>query len=63
MTINYHVYMPDWYDGLVLATEPLPDNYKDYEKFDTRHRQYAEASIMDIDLVDPYGCLFFDVCD
>ena len=22
-----------------------------------------EAEIMDIDVIDPYGCLFFNVCD
>ena len=63
MTASYHIYMPEWYDGLVLATEPLPDNYEDFARFDSQHRAFAEASIMDIDLLDPYGCLFFSVCD
>lgn len=57
------IYMPEWYDGLVLATEPLPDNYEDFARFDSQHRAFAEASIMDIDLLDPYGCLFFSICD
>lgn len=63
MTASYHIYMPEWYDGLVLATEPLPDNYEDFARFDSQHRAFAEASIMDIDLLDPYGCLFFNICD
>ena len=63
MTASYHIYMPEWYDGLVLATEPLPDNYEDFARFDSQHRAFAEASIMDIDLLDPYGCLFFSICD
>ena len=63
MTASYHIYMPEWYDGLVLATEPLPDNYEDFARFDSQHRAFAEASIMDINLLDPYGCLFFNICD
>lgn len=63
MTASYHVYMPEGYDGLVFAAEPLPDNYEDFVQFDTQHRAFAEAPIMEIDLLDPYGCLFFDVCD
>lgn len=59
---KYHIFMPEWYDGLVLAIEPLPDNYEGFTAFDHRHQAYATASIMDIDLVDPYGCLFFDIC-
>lgn len=62
VTVNYHVYLPEWYDGLVLAAEPLPDNYEDFARFDSQHRAFAEASMMDIDLLDPYGCLFFSVC-
>ena len=57
----YHVYMPAEYDGLVLALESLPDNYEDFKKFDSRHRAFAEASIMDVDLLDPYSCLFFRI--
>lgn len=63
VTVTYHVYLPEWYDGLVLAIEPLPDNYEDFTRFDSQHRAFAEASIMDIDLLDPYGCLFFNICD
>ena len=55
--------MPEWYDGLVLATEPLPDNYEDFKRFDSQFHDFAEASIMDIDLLNPYGCLLFNVCD
>ena len=40
-----------------------PDNYTDFTKFDSQHSAFAEASIMDIDLLDPYGCLFFNVYD
>ena len=29
---------------------------------DAAGQHLAEASIMDIDLVDPDGCLFFNVC-
>ncbi|MCI6886385.1 MAG: hypothetical protein MR868_03910 [Lachnospiraceae bacterium] len=63
VTVSYHVYLPEWYDGLVLATEPLPDNYEDFARFDSQHSAFAEASIMDIDLLDSYGCLFFSVCN
>ncbi|MGN0666612.1 MAG: hypothetical protein ACI4KF_08820 [Huintestinicola sp.] len=61
-TTHYHIFMPEWYDGLVLTLEPLPDSYEGFTEFDHRHYAYAEASIMDIDPLDPYGCLFFDIC-
>ncbi|KMW10080.1 hypothetical protein [Enterocloster citroniae] len=62
-TTYYHVFMPEWYDGLILTFEPLPDSYEGFTEFDHRHRVYAEASIMDIALLNPYGCLFFNVCN
>ena len=62
-TTHYHVYMPEWYDGLILTLEPLPDTYEDFMVFDHRHSDYAEASILDIEPVDAYGCLFFNICE
>ena len=62
-TTHYHVYMPEWYDGLILTLEPLPDTYEGFTEFDHRHTAYAEASIMDIEPVDAYGCLFFNICE
>lgn len=63
LTVDYHVYMPEGYDGLVLVNAPQPDNYEAFEIFNSQHTTFSEASIMEIDLLEPYGCLFFNVCD
>ena len=63
LTKSYVAYLPEGYDGLVFAAEPLQDNYEDYAKAMQLDSISPEASIMDIDLVDPEGCLFFSICD
>lgn len=62
LTKSYVAYLPEGYDGLVFAAEPQQDNYKDCAKAMQLDSISSEASIMDIDLVDPDGCLFFNVC-
>ena len=56
------VYLPDDYDGLVFAAMPQLDNYKDCARRMQLDSIAPEASIMDIDLVDPYNTLFFSIC-
>ena len=52
----------DDYDGLVFAAMPQLDNYKDCARRMQLDSIAPEASIMDIDLVDPYNTLFFSIC-
>ena len=59
LTKSYMVYLPDDYDGLVFAAMPQLDNYKDCARRMQLDSIAPEASIMDIDLVDPYNTLFF----
>ena len=63
LTKSYVVYLPEGYDGLVFAAESKPDNFEDEEKLEQLDSIMPEAEIMDIDVIDPYGCLFFNVCD
>ena len=62
LTKSYMVYLPDDYDGLVFAAMPQLDNYKDCARRMQLDSIAPEASIMDIDLVDPYSTLFFSIC-
>ena len=62
LTKSYMVYLPDDYDGLVFAAIPQLDNYKDCARRMQLDSIAPEASIMDIDLVDPYNTLFFSIC-
>ena len=62
LTKSYMVYLPDDYDGLVFAAMPQLDNYKDCARRMQLDSIAPEASIMDIDLVDPYNTLFFSIC-
>lgn len=62
LTQSYVVYLPEDYDGLIFAAVPEPDNYNDCIKHQQMDVVYPEACIMDIDLIDPYGCLFYSVC-
>ena len=57
------VYLPEGYDGLVFAAELEEDNYEDCAKMMQLDSILPEASIMDIELVDPNGCLFFNICN
>lgn len=41
---------------------PQLDNYKDCARRMQLDSIAPEASIMDIDLVDPYSTLFFSIC-
>ena len=61
LTMSYVVYMPEGYDGLIFVTEPEPVNHSDYEK--GQQLVTAAATIMEVETLDPYGCLFFSVCD
>ena len=63
LTKSYMVYLPEGYDGLIFAAEPKPDNFSDNEKLAQLDSISPEAAIMDIDLLDPYGRLFFSICD
>lgn len=62
LTKSYVVYLPEGYDGLIFAAEPEPNNYKDLLKENQLDSIMPDACIMDIDLLDPYGCLYFAVC-
>lgn len=62
LTKSYIVYLPEGYDGLVFAAETQPDNYSDCAKLMQMDSISPEASIMDIDLIDPYQDLFFSIC-
>ena len=62
LTNSYMVYLPEDYDGLVFAAEQEADNYNDCIKRQQMDSIYPEASIMDIDLTDPYSSLFFSIC-
>lgn len=61
-TKSYVVYMPENYDGLVLAAEPQPDNYRDTAKRMKLDSISPEGLITELDTLDPYACLYFSVC-
>lgn len=63
LTKSYIVYLPEDYDGLVFAAEAQPDNYRDCAKRMQLDSISPEAEIMDIDTVDPYSSLYFNICD
>ncbi|MGN1031238.1 MAG: hypothetical protein ACI4PQ_06505, partial [Butyricicoccaceae bacterium] len=63
VTRSYIVYLPEGYDGLVLAAEPEPDNRSDYDNKMKMNSIWDGMTIMDFGVLDPYGCLFFNVCD
>ena len=62
LTKSYVVYMPEDYDGLVLAAEPQPDNYRDTAKRMQLDSISPEGCITELDTLDPYACLYFSVC-
>ena len=61
LTKSYVVYLPEGYDGLIFAAHPQPDNYRDHTKHGKQDS--PEASILDIDTLDPYRSLYFRICD
>lgn len=61
LTKSYVVYLPEDYDGLVLAAEPQPDNYRDTAKRDQLDSICPEADILNCDTVDAHNCLFFRI--
>ena len=63
LTKSYIVYLPEDYDGLVFAAEAQPDNYRDSARRMQLDSISPEAGIMDIDTVDPYSSLYFNICD
>ena len=62
LTKSYAVYLPEDYAGLVFAAEAQPDNYKDSAKRMQLDSISTEASILDIDTLDPYSSLYFSLC-
>ena len=62
-TVSYMVYLPEGYDGLLFVAEPEAKTYEDHMKWMQLDSILPEASIMDIELVDPNGCLFFNICN
>ena len=62
LTKSYAVYLPEDYDGLVFAAEAQPASYKDSAKRMQLDSISPEASLMDIDTVDPYRSLYFSLC-
>lgn len=62
LTKSYIVYLPEGYDSLIFAAEAQPDNYKDCAKRMQLDSISPEASIMDLDTVDPYSALYFSIC-
>ena len=63
LTKSYVVYIPENYNGLIFAAEAQPLTYKESAKRMQLDSICPEAAIMDIDTLDPYSCLFFDLCD
>lgn len=61
-TKSYIVYLPEGYDSLIFAAEAQPDNYKDCAKRMLLDSISPDASIMNLDTVDPYSALYFSVC-
>lgn len=62
LTKSYIVYLPEGYDGIIFAAEVQPDNYKDCAKRMQLDSISPEASIMNLDTVDPYSALYFSIC-
>ena len=62
LTKSYAVYLPEDYDGLVFAAEAQPDNYQDSAKRMQLDSISPEATLMDIDTVDPHRSLYFSLC-
>ena len=62
LTKSYSVYLPEDYDGLVFAAEAQPSSYKDTAKRMQLDSISPEASILDIDTLDPYSSLYFSLC-
>lgn len=62
LTKSYVVYLPADYDGLVLAAEKMPDDYRSCAARDQLDSISPEACITDIDLLDIYSAIYFAVC-
>ena len=62
LTKSYAIYLPEEYNGLVFAAEAQPGSYKDTAKRMQLDSISPEATIMDIDTVDPYSSLYFSLC-
>ena len=61
MTKSYTVYMPEEYDGLTFMAIPQADNYNDNQKMGMMESIYPNALLLDIDLIDAYNCLLFQI--
>ena len=61
MTKSYTVYMPEEYDGLTFMAIPQADNYNDNQKMGMMDSIYPDALLLDIDLIDAYNCLLFQI--
>ena len=63
LTKSYAAYVPADYDGLIFAAAAQPDNYRDCAKRMQLDSISPEAAILDLDTLDPYSSLYFDLCD
>ena len=61
-TKSYVIYIPEDYDGLIFAAEAQPGNYRDSAKRMQMDSIAPEASILEIDTVNPYANLYFNLC-
>lgn len=62
LTKHYTVYLPDGYDGLVLAAQAMPDNYRDNNKRAQLDSICPAADILHCDTITPYANLYFAIC-
>lgn len=62
MTKSYVVYLPEDYDGLVFAVHPEADTYEGHAKYQELDSLYPDACILDIDVLDLYSSLYFNIC-
>jgi len=63
LTKSYAVYVPADYDGLIFAGEAQPDNYRDCAKRMQLDSISPEGAVLELDTLDPYSSLYFDLCD
>ena len=62
LTKSYVVYLPEDYDGLILAAQAQPGSYKESQKRDQLDSICPEANIMRCETVDPRTSLYFPIC-
>lgn len=62
LTKSYVVYLPEDYDGLILAAQAQPGSYKESQKRDQLDSICPEANIMRCETIDPRTSLYFPIC-